>query len=125
MELVEFVNSLLKRKDWDKVKSEDKEKYHFIVNRYLSKKYPDKAFFLNTKGNDKSDAMDIWFYFLSNEPYPNWFWSKTPTKEKNKVADKDYKLLLNKMRIKSFDLDYLIEHNWDFIKEELAYYKKL
>ena len=46
-------------------------------------------------------------------------------KEKPLIPESDYKLLLIKLKIKDIDLDYLIENHFDFIKEELSYYKKL
>jgi len=45
--------------------------------------------------------------------------------DKSEIPEKDYKLLLLKLKIKDIDLDYLIENNFDFIKEELNYFKKL
>jgi hypothetical protein len=68
--------------------------------------------------------MDLWFHFMKDKPYPNWFWSKS-SKEKSEMSEKDYKLLLLKLNIKESDLDYLINKFPDFIKEELKYYKQL
>jgi hypothetical protein len=62
---------------------------------------------------------------MLKQPYPNWFWSKSEKGEKSEIIDKDYKLLLQKLKIKDIDLDYLIEHHIDFIKEELKYYKQI
>jgi hypothetical protein len=73
--------------------------------------------------------MDLWYSFMKGKPqtngYPNWFWSKIEKVEKSKIPNIDYKLLLQKLKIKDLDLDYLIENHFDFIKDELNYYKKL
>jgi hypothetical protein len=62
---------------------------------------------------------------MLKQPYPNWFWSKSEKNEKSKISDKDYKLILQKLKIKDIDLDYLIEHHIEFITEELKYYKQI
>jgi hypothetical protein len=120
VDLAYVFNAMFKnRVNWKKITDEDKEKFFFIFNRYFSKKYPDKAQLLNLKTIDKTSAFDLWYYFMLDKPYPNWFWSKSSKIEKNKISDKYYKILLKKLNIKNIDLDYLIEHHFDFIKSEL------
>ncbi len=114
-----------KKVNWSDISDEDKELSFFIFNRYFSKKYPEKAQLLNLKTIDKSTAMDLWYQFFRNKPYPTWLWSKSDTKEKSILSDNDYKLLLEKLKIKDLDLDYLIENHIDFVKDELKYYKSL
>lgn len=124
-ELIDLANAMFKnRRDWVKITDEDKEKFFFIFNRYFSKKYPENAQLLNLKTVNKSVALDIWYHFMSDKGYPNWFWSKSPKKELE-LPEKDYNLLINKLKIKNIDLDYLISNYKDFIKEELKYYKQL
>ena len=41
------------------------------------------------------------------------------------MPEKEYKQLLRHLKIKEFDLDYLIDKYPDFIKEEQTYLKKL
>ena len=62
---------------------------------------------------------------MLDKPYPDWFWSKSEKSKKSDIDEKDYKLLLQKLKCKPEDLDYLIINFFDFIKEELSYYKKL
>ena len=69
--------------------------------------------------------MNLWHHFMLNKPYPNWFWSKSEKVKKSDISEKEHKLLLLNLKIKDIDLDYLIEHHIDFIKEELTYIKKL
>jgi hypothetical protein len=114
-----------KKSDWVNVPDEEKESCFFIFNRYFAKKFPEKAQLLNLKSIDKITAMNLWYQFMLKQPYPNWFWSKSEKGEKSEISEKDYKLLLQKLKIKDIDLDYLIEHHIDFIKEELVYIKKL
>jgi hypothetical protein len=112
------------RENWKFVTDEQKLKWFFIINRNLSKKFPEKAQLLNLKSIDKITAMNLWYQFMLNRPYPNWFWSKSDKGHKSEISDKDYKTILQRLKIKDIDLDYLIEHHIDFIKDELIYIKK-
>jgi len=113
-----------KRSDWTSIPSIEKEYCFFIFNRYFSKKFPEKSQLLNLKGIDKVAAMDLWFHFMKDKPYPNWFWSKTET-IKPDFPEKDFNLLLSKMKIGDSDLRYLLSKFPDIISEELKYYKSL
>ena len=114
-----------KKGDWVNVPDEEKESCFFIFNRYFAKKYPEMSQLLNLKTINKVTAMNLWYEFMLDKPYPNWFWSKSDKTEKSVIGDKDYKLLLQKLKIKDLDLDYLIMNHFDFIKEELKYYKSI
>lgn len=114
-----------KKRDWVNVPDEEKESCFFIFNRYFAKKYPEMSQLLNLKNINKVTAMNLWYEFMLDKPYPNWFWSKSDKTEKSVIGDKDYKLLLQKLKIKDLDLDYLIMNHFDFIKEELKYYKSI
>jgi hypothetical protein len=61
---------------------------------------------------------------MKTQPYPDWFWSKSPKQEKE-MPEKEYKQLLRHLSIKESDLDYLIDRFPEFIKDEQAYLKKL
>jgi hypothetical protein len=125
-EITDVANALFTNKDkWSTISDEDKEKFFFIFNRYFAKKYPEQAQLLNLKNIDKVSAFDTWYYFMLKKPYPKWFWSKSEKSEKSDISEKDYKLLLKRMKIKDIDLDYLIKNQADFIKEEIKYYKQL
>ena len=125
-ELIDVVNAMFRNKrDWVKISDDDKSTFFFIFNRYFSKKYPEKAQLFNLKTIDKVSALDLWYNFMLDKPYPNWFWSKSGKTEKSDISEKDFTLLLMKLRIKKEDLEYLIGNHFDFIKEELKYYKSL
>jgi hypothetical protein len=112
------------RENWKFVTDEQKLKWFFIINRNLSKKFPEKAQLLNLKSIDKITAMNLWYQFMLNQPYPNWFWSKSDKGDNSEISDKDYKIILQRLKIKDIDLDYLIKNHINFIKEELIYIKK-
>lgn len=123
--LLAVTNVMFKDKqNWKWITDEQKEEFFFIINRLLSKRFPEKAQLLNSKYINKSVGLDLWFHLFKTSPYPSWIWSKAE-KEKPTISETDYKLLLKRLRIKDIDLDYLIENHLDFINEELKYYKKL
>lgn len=125
-ELIDIANAFFKNKnDWKSISSEDKDKFSFIFNRYFSKKYPQYSILLNSKNQDKSVILDMWFELLKNErTYPSWFWSKSK-KEVSTIDDKDIKLLMSKIKLdKESDLLYLMDKYPDLIKQELDFYKK-
>lgn len=123
-ELIDVFNALIKNRDkWVSITDEEKSKNFFIINRNLSKIYPDKAQLLNQKNIDKVMAMDTWYYFMMNEPYPKDFWSKSE-KVTSELSEKEFKMLLKHLSIKREDIEYLIRNYPDFLKEELEYLKK-
>lgn len=114
------------RNDWVWVTDEQKEKFFFIANRYFSKKYPDLAQLLNHKNIDKVSGMNIWFHFMDGKPYPSWFWSKSEKKlPHSDLSEKDLELLLEKTGLHPNELDILIKHHLQDVKEELKYFKEL
>jgi hypothetical protein len=72
------------------VSQEDKEAVSFVVNQYLSKKYPNEANLLNYKCLDKAAIVDMWFLFMKSKPYPTWFWQQ----QKKDSNSEDLSLLI-------------------------------
>lgn len=125
-ELIDVFNAMLKnKKDWNKITSDEKTKFSFIFNRYFSKKYTEQAAFMNLKGIDSVLVMDLWYRFMLTQPFPRWFWSKSDKVDKPKITEKEFKMLVIKLKVKPDDVNYLIDRHPEFIKEELDYYKKL
>lgn len=125
--LLSISNAMFKnKKDWVYVTDKQKDTYFFIINRLLSKKYLKQSYLLNNKNVDKVSCMNIWYNFMLDKPYPKFIWSKQEKqKEKLKISNNDFELLLKKLQISNHDLNYLIENNLDFIKEQLKFYKEL
>jgi hypothetical protein len=122
--ITEVFNAMFTRKEWVKITDEEKSEYFFIINRYMSKKYPYLAQLLNDKTTDKVSGMDLWFHFMEGKPYPKWFWSKSEkSKDDSIFSEKEINSLLNKFDIKREELDLLIEYHLDDVKEELKYIK--
>jgi hypothetical protein len=125
--LLSIFNAMFKtREDWECVTEKQKSTYFFIINRNLSKKYPELSQLLNLKSIDKISAMDLWYNYILSKPYPNWFWSKSDSSmEKPKISKKDIELLVKKLELKESDIHYLVENNYEIIKEELKYWNSI
>lgn len=127
--LIDIANAMFKKKsDWEKLTDYDKELNFFIFNRYFSKKFPEKSQLLNQKGIDKVTGMNLWYYFMLDKPYPNWFWSKSEDEsisEESIISDKDFSFLLERLKLDEFNLNSLIKYYPDLIEEELKYLKDI
>ena len=122
--LLQITNCMFKnRENWKWVTDDQKEEFSFIVNRLLSKMYPEYSEICNIKNIDSVSVMNLWFYFQDGKNYPQWFWSKSQKIEKTEISEKDFKLLMVKLNInKEEDLIYLIDHFPEIIKEELKWF---
>lgn len=129
---------------WKTIPEEAKEQYFFIVNRYLSKIYPEQAQLLNGKSIDKIAAMDIWYAFMLDKPYPREMWSKpeevlpqyalddeelnqSETEKKSKkilFSQKDLLSLQQNIQISMSEMEILIKYHEKEVKEELKYLKQ-
>lgn len=117
-DLTEIVNSLFNKRDnWKSISNEDKEKNFFIINRFLSKNWPKHSQELNKKEMDKSVALDLWFIFLKNKPYPKNFWHK------GKLAKSNLSLNQKNFLMKEFDINQdeiiFISNNYPEIVNQL------
>jgi hypothetical protein len=111
---------------WQYVTDELKKKYFFIFNRYMSKKYPEEAQFLNDKLQDEIAGMNLIHAFLSRKPYPRWFWSKSEKKaEKTLFSEKELVSLQSKFELCDAEIEILVMYHSGEIKEELKYLKSL
>ena len=132
--LKDVVNSLVKdRKNYRNLTIKEKEDNFFIINRFLSKKYPIFASKLNLKSIDKSLALDMWFLEIGNEikegnidyTFFKWFWSKSQKSKPNNLTDKDNKFLLKRLNMSQEDLNFLLTFYEEDVMDELKYFKKL
>jgi pyruvate dehydrogenase complex dehydrogenase (E1) component len=129
----------LYRKQWPLISDDIKEKWFFILNRYLSKLYPEQAQMLNDKSIDKITATNIWYAFMLDKPYPNVMWSKAeevlpdkdaPSKEDEKkvkkilFSQKDLLNLQKEIQITDSELEVLVMYHEEELKDELKYIKK-
>ncbi len=58
-ELIDVFKALVSKSEWSKITDDDKIKNFFIINRYMAKKYHERAQLLNLKTIDKVSALDL------------------------------------------------------------------
>jgi hypothetical protein len=112
--LAQVVNTLFRLKhQWPIIDDESKKAAFFIINRYLCKKYPINAHFLNQKGFDEAVALEIWFlHQRETNMTPSWFWQKPELKKFSKM---EYDLL-DEQILGNFKSE---------IQEDLDYYNQM
>lgn len=129
MNMTEIVNALFKdRSKWKQASLEDKEKFFFIINRNLSKIWPEYSHKWNNKGVDTTLALDVWFWWLSDKVRNKWggvdysllkrFWAKADKCDKEGISLKDKEELAQYMEISMNDLDYMIKFHSDVVNDE-------
>ena len=74
---------------------------------------------MNHKDTNKILGMDLWFEFMKDKPYPQWFWSKAKEdSSKKEFTDKELFELQKKLDLKKDEIDFLIKHHKDEVIEE-------
>lgn len=91
MELFEFIDSLFSQEKWKNVSDTDKRKHFFMMNRYLSIKYPYQVLHLSLIKIDAPSVADYWHSSLSSlySKTPGWVYAKT-IKRKSKDKKVSY-----------------------------------
>lgn len=134
------------REDYQFLTDKEKEDALFIVNRFMSKYYPEISSFLNLKYVPKSILLDIWFLQMKNgifkggngdrnrdliKSVPFWFWQRpkkadTVKRSWTKMSNKDIKMILdNNPDMTEADLEIIATQNPDAVDFELKYLQKL
>jgi hypothetical protein len=135
MNILEVSKSLFSNSDfWKNVESEDKKKFFFIINRYLSKKFPDLSNKFNLSNVRGDVGLDIWRNFIQSDNYKklnlgwwgDWFWDPKTNKIKDKYVFKKEDLdLIKKIHNidKDSDIEYLVKFFDNELKEEIKFLK--
>ena len=101
----------------------DKSKYFFMVNRQLSRVFPEVSSTLSHVNVNTSSCMDFWNqyikFFRSNKrnPYNNDFYDKLKSLKKKKVTytQESLEYFLRKYSIGTTDLQTIIEYGNDLL----------
>ncbi len=101
--LFDFIDALFDKKKYKEMKTQDKNSNFFMVQRFLSIRYPIEASQLNLISINKERVMDFWHMYLTQKytRKPSWLYTKVnPSKKKEKdIFDK----------IKSETIQYYME----------------
>ena len=87
--LFDFVKIMFtKRAQYNTLKNSTKKRHHFMINRFMSIKYPSNAQLFNINGINGGNVVECWATVASRfKSVPGWFYTKTKKAAKNK-ADK-------------------------------------
>lgn len=79
-------------KEWEKISDRDKARNLFMINRVCSIAYPMQANSFNNLKIRPEKVVDFWKFFITsyNKKTPQWIWTKTVKKDKEKEK-KEYK----------------------------------
>lgn len=134
------------RDQYQYLTDKEKEDALFIVNRFMSKYYPEISCFLNLKHVPKPILMDIWYMQMKNgifkggrgdrnrdliKKVPFWFWQRPKKTDKvkrewTKMDNKDIKMILaNNPDMTEDDLEIVTMQNPEAVEFELKYLQKL
>lgn len=125
---------LVDRNKYSTLTDKDKNDNFFILNRFLSKRFPEQSIKLNLyKTIDKPLALDIWYIFLrgkADKNYNTWLWSSNKVnsvnkdeKTKNLLTKKEYNLFKEHYTVNDIDMNILLNYFSDEIKDEIKYIK--
>lgn len=110
--------------EYHTLNSSHKAKHHFMLNRFMSIKYPIVANKLNKIGINGASVADSWHLVARQyKKIPNWVYTKTNKSDKNKPNPKlDTNLLkeyANLNKLSSLDIANLEAFYYDDLKKEL------
>lgn len=128
--LTDVANFLLvDRKKYSTLTEKEKTDNFFILNRYLSKRYPDYAYKLNQyKTIDKALGLDLWYIYLRNKnnfDYHTWLWGRASMEKKPKggLTEREYNLFKKTYKLDGYDTDVIFKYFGDEVKDEIKYIK--
>ncbi len=69
---------------YSKLKQSSKKRHHFMINRFMSIKFPTNAQLFNFNGINGASVIDCWQMVSSRfQRVPGWIYTKTKTTKKN------------------------------------------
>ena len=85
--LFDFVKIMFtKPQIYAKIKQHNKKRHHFMINRFMSIKYPSNAQLFNFNGVNGANVVDSWAMVASRfKSVPGWFYTKTKKSKKNET----------------------------------------
>lgn len=85
--LFDFVKIMFtKPTEYKKIKHHSKKRHHFMINRFMSIKYPSNAQLFNVNGINGGNVVESWAMVASRfKSVPRWFYTKTKKSKKNAV----------------------------------------
>jgi hypothetical protein len=109
--------------NWEFVTDEQKEQFFFIFNRYFSRRHLEFSQLINDKNINKSVAMDLWFHYMKDQPYPQWFWPKTKKTTKSNEEENFSEEIRKVNNLTEEEFKFIMYNFPDEVNEEINYLK--
>lgn len=117
-----FTNS----KEFEKIRKEIKASHLFMIQRFMSIKFPSNANMFNQQGINAAEVINTWQnYAIKQGSIPNWIYTKTKKVQEEaikKVWKPDPELVkyyINKMEISPTDYELILKYHKEKHYEEL------
>lgn len=131
MDLFEFIKTIFNRDaKWSSVKTYDKSKNFFMLNRFMSINFPNQSNLFNNRFIQSSSAIDSWRDVL-NRLYtkpPGWMYTKTKKKESSSSKKYPEKATIQEWmklnKISKSDMDSMMELMQEETINELMKFEK-
>jgi len=133
MDLFDLIKQMFDRTSkWEKIKTYDKSKNFFMINRFMSINFPMQANMFNNRHITSSSAIDSWrdvVNRLFTKP-PSWMYTKTkktsPSVSSKKYPEKETIYQWMKINnVSKHDLDSMIQLMENETIEELMKFEKM
>jgi hypothetical protein len=132
MELFDVVNAIFHKTKWKEVPRTDKDRYFFMINRFLSIGLPRQASMFNIKHIPKEHVLDYWNRQLSRlyNKIPDWIYTKGQKASKNEINETKIdaeivKLYCEFNKCSQEEFKMILKYAPKMLEEELPMYTQL
>lgn len=132
MDLLPFIDAMFNKQQYAGISNSIKKKHFFMVQRFMSIKYPLEANRFNIVGINYVVAVDFWHIVLSRafNRKPGWIFTKSPKTKMvahkiGKMPPKLIKFYLKGKKMDRRDFDMLVELYPDEFLVELKRTEKI
>lgn len=128
MELFDVVKAIFSKRDWKEVSRIDKDRYFFMINRFISIGHPKQASVFNLRNIPKEHVLDYWNRQLSKlyNNIPSWIYTKgvnsTKAETKTKYDDDLVKMFCEHNKCSKVEYELILSISPKEVAEEMDMY---
>ena len=124
--LFDFIKIMFTKKEqYHKLKQVSKKRHHFMVNRFMSIKFPSTAHLFNFNGINGGNVVDCWQLIAGRfGRVPGWIYTKTKNTNKNvkdkyQPSDEALRIYMEKNEIGKREIEELMIFNKEALHKDL------
>lgn len=128
MELFDVVKAIFSKRDWKEVSRSDKDRYFFMLNRFISIAHPKQSSMFNIRMIPKEHVLDYWNRQLTKlyNNVPSWIYTKgvksTKSEEKVKYDENLIKLFCEYNKCSRAEFELLLSISPEELKKDMEMY---